>query len=300
MRILHLSDTHINGTGRPLPDGVDARGCLTRMLGDCAGVGSLDLVILSGDVTNDGSVSGYEFAAAAVGDFARAHGAAQVYCMGNHDARSGFGQVLGSGHYGVDGAQSGTPMPSADGERAAVSEVAGYRVVTLDTLVPGQVHGWLSDAQLAWLAAVSAEPAGRGTVLVMHHPPIVVPGNPVHRAVMLRNASMLADVITGSDVEVVLCGHFHQQLTGRLGDASVVVTPGVVHRIDSLALPHSERAVRGASATIIELGHPESPLSYVLSGHDPDVGEVAYEVSVVEIMNELSALELPDTRSRRD
>lgn len=290
MRILHLSDTHINGAGQPLPDGVDARGCLTRMLDDCAGVGPLDLVVLSGDVTNDSSISGYEFAATAVGDFARAHGAAPVYCVGNHDARPNFARVLGSGHHDADGAQSGTLMPSADGERAAVSQVAGYRVITLDTLVPGQVHGWLSDAQLAWLAAVLAEPAGRGTVLVMHHPPVVVPGNPVHRAVMLRNAPMLAGAVSGSDVQVVLCGHFHQQLAGRLGAASVVVTPGVVHRIDSLALPRFERAVRGASATIIELGHPGSPISYVLNARDPEIGQVAYEASVAEIMNELPGL----------
>lgn len=289
MRILHISDTHINGTDQPFPDGVDARSCLTGMLDDCAEVGPLDLVVHSGDVTNDGSVSGYEFAAAAVGGFARAHGAAYVYCMGNHDARSSFGQVLGGGHHGADGVQSGRPMPSADDERAAVSEVAGYRVVTLDTSVPGQVHGWLSDAQLAWLEGVLAEPASRGTVLVMHHPPVVVPGNPVHGAVMLRNAAMLAGAIRGSDVEVILCGHFHQQLTGRLADVSVVVTPGVVHRIDSLALPRFERAVRGASATIIELGLPESPISYVLSGHDPDAGQVAYELAVTDIMNELAS-----------
>jgi 3',5'-cyclic-AMP phosphodiesterase len=267
------------------------------MLDDCAGAGPLDLVVHSGDVTNDGSVSGYEFAAAAVAGFARAHGAAHVYCMGNHDARSSFAQILGCGHHGVDGAQSGRPMPSADGERAAVSEVAGYRVVTLDTSVPGQVHGWLSNAQLAWLEGVLAEPASRGTVLVMHHPPVIVPGNPVHGAVMLRNAPALAGAITGSDVEVILCGHFHQQLTGRLADASVVVTPGVVHRIDSLALPRFERAVRGASATIIELGHPESPISYVLSGHDPYAGRVAYELSVTDIMNELACLQSPHAPS---
>jgi 3',5'-cyclic-AMP phosphodiesterase len=296
VRILHLSDTHINGADQPRPNGVDAHGSLTRMLGDCAGLGPLDLVVVSGDVTNDGSVSGYEFAGRAVGEFARAHGAAQVYCVGNHDLRASFAQVLGSGHYGADGAPAGTPMPDAAGERAAVSQVAGYRVISLDTLVPGKIHGWLSDAQLAWLTAMLTEPAERGTVLVMHHPPIVVPGNPVHGAVMLRNAGQLADVIAGTDVEVVLCGHFHQQLTGRLGTASVVVTPGVVHRFDSLSLPHAERAVRGASATIVGLGLPGSPVSYVVSARDPAAGQVAYEASIAEVMAELAAEEPPGPR----
>ena len=285
MRILHLSDTHINGGNRPAPDGVDARGSLLRMLNDCADIGPLDLVVHTGDVTDDGTVDGYEFAVAVVGEFARAHGAAQVYCVGNHDLRSNFEQVLGSGH--ID-AQSAVPMPSADGERASASQVAGYRVISLDSSVPGRVHGWLSDAQLAWLRATLEVPSERGTVLAMHHPPVTVPGNPVHGEVMLRNAAALADTIAGSDVEVVLCGHFHQQLLGKLGLATVIVTPGVVHRIDSLSLPHTERAVRGASATVVELGRPESPISYLLNARDPDAGQIAYEAGIAEIMDELA------------
>ena len=35
-----------------------------------------------------------------------------------------------------------TIVESGEGERAAVSEVAGYRVITLDTSVPGKGYGW--------------------------------------------------------------------------------------------------------------------------------------------------------------
>ena len=290
VRILHLSDTHINGIDQPAPDGVDARRSLRRLLSDCADVGPLDLVVHTGDVTDAAATDAYEFAATTVGKFARAHGAAAVFCMGNHDSRSAFAQVLAHGHFDVRGTQTGTPMPPADGERAAVSQVGGYRVISLDTSVPGRVHGWLGEATLRWLHTTLASPAERATVLVMHHPPVVVPGNPVHPAIMLRNASTLAEVIAGSDVELILCGHYHQQLTGRLGAASVVVTPGVVHRIDSLALPHHERAVRGASATLVELGHPESPVSYTVQARDPDAGQVAYEVTFEQILDELAGL----------
>jgi 3',5'-cyclic AMP phosphodiesterase CpdA len=65
-------------------------------------------------------------------------------------------------------------MDSPDLERAAVSLVDGYRFVTLDSLVPGQGYGWISRAQLDWLRGALAAPAPRGTVLVVHHPPIAL------------------------------------------------------------------------------------------------------------------------------
>ena len=64
-------------------------------------------------------------------------------------------------------------------------DVAGLRIVALDTSVPGYHHGELSDEQLAWLADVLATPAPHGTLLALHHPPIPVPmlrGGRDHRA----------------------------------------------------------------------------------------------------------------------
>jgi Icc protein len=62
-----------------------------------------------------------------------------------------FAAVLGSGHLGPDGTGVERLVSETGDERAAVSEVAGLRVITLDSLVPGSVQGLVSDAQLAWL-----------------------------------------------------------------------------------------------------------------------------------------------------
>lgn len=151
----------------------------------------------------------------------------------------------------------------------------GYRVITLDSLVPGEIHGWISDAQLGWLQEVLADPSGAGTVLVLHHPPIALDRG-AQPSVALRNASVLSNVIEGSDVVTVLCGHFHVQLAGRLGSVPVWVGPGVYSRIDLTAPSRLDRAVRGAAATVVDLGAPASPLFYVLHARDPHVGEALY------------------------
>ena len=62
-----------------------------------------------------------------------------------------------------------------------VHDVAGLRIVSLDTSVPGYHHGELTDDQLAWLADVLATPAPHGTLLALHHPPIPIPMMPGRR-----------------------------------------------------------------------------------------------------------------------
>ncbi|MFD2077969.1 3',5'-cyclic AMP phosphodiesterase CpdA [Actinopolymorpha cephalotaxi] len=274
-RILHLSDTHLNS-----PD-VDASAALARILYDARFVPKVDLVVVSGDIADDGSTEGCAGVREQVGRFCAERGIPHVYCTGNHDTREAFAAALGSGHLAADSTDMGTTMAGASGERAAVSIVAGLRVVTLDSLVPGHVHGHLDPGQLVWLREVLAEPAAAGTVLVLHHPPIAVPTSPIMDTVNLRNAGDLADAVQGTDVHAILCGHFHLQLSGLLRGIPVWVTPGVVTRIDFTAPPRWERAVVGAGATVVDLGGPASPLFHVLHARDPRAGEQVYLVDAV-------------------
>ncbi|MEU8079225.1 metallophosphoesterase [Catellatospora citrea] len=274
-RILHLSDTHFNS-----PD-VDAAAALARILHDARFVTDLDLVVVSGDIADDGSAAGCAGVREQVGRFCAERGIPHVYCTGNHDTREAFAAVLGSGHLAADGTDTGTTMPDASDVRAAVSHVAGLRVITLDSLVPGQVHGHLDRAQLAWLRDVLAQPAAAGSVLVLHHPPIAVPTSPIMDVVNLRNGVELADAVAGSDVRAILCGHFHLQLSGLLRGIPVWVTPGVVTRIDFTAPPRWERAVLGAGATVVDLGGPASPLFHLLQARDPRAGEQVYLVDAL-------------------
>ncbi|MFI1991552.1 hypothetical protein [Actinoplanes sp. NPDC020271] len=78
----------------------------------------------------------------------------------------------------------------------------------------------------------------------------------------------------------ILCGHFHSQLSGTPAGVPVWATPGVVTRIDLTAPPEVVRAVRGASATVADLGGPHSPVPHTLHARDPETGRTAYETGV--------------------
>lgn len=276
-RILHLSDTHMTA-GRRDEDGVDAMAALDQILHDTRHVTDLDLVLVSGDIADDGSVEGSLLVRDRIAQFAAARGVPHVYTTGNHDTRAAFHEVFGTGHLDANGDDIGVPFAEVADGRAAVSVINGLRVVTLDSLVPGSVHGVVSATQLRGLREVLAQPAPAGTVLALHHPPIASAVVPWTDVIGLRNADQLAEAIAGSDVIVILCGHFHSQLTGRLGAATVWVTPGVVTRMDLTAPGHVMRAVHGASATVVQLGGVGSPMFHVLHARDSRANEQVYVV----------------------
>ncbi|MGK5685182.1 metallophosphoesterase family protein [Actinoplanes sp. URMC 104] len=260
MRILHLSDTHLARDPGPNADGIDARDSLRRILAGCSQLAGLDAVLVTGDVADDGSPEAYADVSALVGAFAAERGIPALYTTGNHDERKAFAAAFGD-------------------DLLTVTEVRGHRIVTLDTLVPGKVSGWLGDDQLDWLRGVLAAPAPNGTVLAFHHPPIALPGVWLQEKFGLLNPGALADAIRGSDVRLILTGHYHLQLFGMLESVPVWVTPGVINRVDLTAPPGAERVVRGASATLVDLATPHSPLLHVLHALDPHAGEVAHELS---------------------
>src|SRR5690606_15133449 len=101
LRILHLSDTHFSGDGGRHYGVVDTVEHLRRALGH---VGHLlfDLVVVSGDVSEDGTEESYRSVKEHLTPWAQARGARVVFAMGNHDRRDAFRAVLGGGQPGAD------------------------------------------------------------------------------------------------------------------------------------------------------------------------------------------------------
>lgn len=270
MRILHLSDTHLMAPGEfHNPDfngGTDPAQMLTDALHRLRHLDRLDLVVVSGDVSDDGTVDSYQLGARLIGGWARERGAEVVWAVGNHDERGAFRRVLGNG---VAGAvpDEGLPAGGHPGEAPVygVTTVAGRRVVTVDSQVSGRIEGRVDAGQLAWLRGVLAQPAG-GTVLVCHHPPIA-PHTPLHHGIELQNPAELLDVLAGSDVELILSGHYHhpviESVTVAGGDGGtgtgprsvpVLVSHGIINTSDLLCEPGWEQSMRTSGALLVEWG----------------------------------------------
>ena len=139
--------------------------------------------------------------------------------MGNHDERAAYSREL-------FGEESEAPQDR-------VYDVAGLRIVSLDTSVPGWHHGEITDEQLAWLADVLATPAEHGTILALHHPPIpspMVPGRGDHRAARHRPAGR--GRCAGTDVRAILGGHYHFTSHSTFAGIPVSVAAATCYPVD--------------------------------------------------------------------
>jgi Icc protein len=257
------------------------------VLAEAARVEGARLLVGSGDLSDDGSTASY----ALLHDRLEAWAARRdeqvdvVLVPGNHDLRAGFTEVLGDGHLGHDPARHDLhehdlheldprehdPAHPVDG----VSLVDGWRVVTLDTSVPRAGYGLLRPEQLDRLREVLAEPAPRGTVVVLHHPPLPAPTT-LHQSLALQAPEALAAVVEGTDVRVVLAGHYHRHVAGSLAGVPVLVAPAVANETDVCAPHGTERAVRGSGFLIVDLLPDGSVRSTPVRAHDEHDGDEVF------------------------
>lgn len=276
LRVVHLSDSHLSGDGSLHQGSVDTLAALDRVLAEAARVDGVRLLVGSGDLSDDGSAASY----ALLRDRLEAWAASRdgqvdvVLVPGNHDLRAGFTEVLGDGHL-AQGVQPHGAQPDAAHPVDGVSLVDGRRVVTLDTSVPRAGYGLLRPEQLDRLRALLAEPAPHGTVVVLHHPPLPAPTT-LHQSLALQAPEALAAALEGSDVRVVLAGHYHRHVVGSLAGVPVLVAPAVANETDVCAPHGTERAVRGSGFLIVDLLPDGSVRSTPVRVHDEHDGNEVF------------------------
>ncbi|WP_157001327.1 metallophosphoesterase [Agromyces laixinhei] len=224
--IAHISDSHLLHEGAPLGGVADTVAALAQVAAQLERLGtSIDAIVVTGDVADLGEPDAYRRARESLDPLAERTGARLVWAMGNHDERAAFRSEL-----------LGEPPGDAPVHRAV--EVDGLRIITLDSTVPGFHHGELDDASLDWLAAALDEPAAHGTVVAMHHAPIATP-LALMDVLELRGQDRFAEVLSGSDVRLILGGHLHYATNGSFAGIPVSVAGATAYTMDLSAPPRT-------------------------------------------------------------
>jgi 3',5'-cyclic-AMP phosphodiesterase len=219
--LIQISDVHLTPEG-PLSRGTLPRANLLAGLEMLAAAAlEPDMFVLTGDLANAGDPACYEDLAEIMDTASRVTGTTVVYLPGNHDLRPEFRRYL-------------LDQPAAPGPINQVHWCGDLRVISLDSVVPNQEFGALDDETLEFLRHTLSTPAPGGSVLALHHPPIPSPIRPMAR-IMLNNPGDLAEVVGGSDVRVILCGHNHHEALGTLASIPVWVSPSSAYRLDVLS-----------------------------------------------------------------
>ncbi|MFD2141345.1 phosphodiesterase [Ancylobacter oerskovii] len=195
IKIIQVSDLHLVMPGGAL-QGSDP---LLR-LEDCIADlnrhhGDADLVVFSGDLTDDGEPGAY----AALATRLAALEAPYRLMMGNHDQRAAFAATF-------------PDAAGADGFVQAAVDLGGWTAVLLDTHEPGHVEGRLCETRLGWLDGALV---GAGNALIfLHHPPAAI-GIPSLDGSRLAEPEGLAAVLRRhGNVRHLFAGHVHRRASG--------------------------------------------------------------------------------------
>lgn len=262
LRILHISDTHLFSDGTLHYGVVDTAAALNRVLERAGALGALDVVVASGDLSDDGSVASYEALRDAVEPWAADRGAQVVYAMGNHDNAAGFEEVLGT--------------------RQGTMDLSGFRLLRLDTSVPHAGYGDLGDEQLGWLRSELATPAEHGTIVVAHHPPVPAE-TALLSALELEHPERLLEACAGGEVRAILSGHYHHALATSAWGMPVIVAPGIANTTDALAPAGRERATFGAGFAVVEVPEVGAIRTVFVCAPGPDDGTEIFDLDETEV-----------------
>lgn len=206
VRLVQITDTHLYADPYGEFDGVGTLASLQAVL-DLARQrhATADAYLATGDLAHEGEAGAYALLRECLGGIG-----APVYCIpGNHDDPRTMAASLAGGNVHM---------------REAV-DLGGWRVVLLNTHLPGSPAGCVGRARLAALEAALTQRPVAHVLIAMHHPPLPI-GSPLMDGMMLEDAAEFFDLIDRFRcVRAVICGHVHQQFETTRNDVHVLAAP---------------------------------------------------------------------------
>ncbi len=197
--VLQISDTHLCAVPGPRPQG-DPDAALQATV-DALRDTPADLVVLTGDLADDGS----QDALRRVHDIVDGLDVPIVAIAGNHDVPGNVRVVFGE---------------------ARITEVGAWRVVPVDTVIPGCDDGAVDVAGVESCLDVLDH---RPTMIVMHHPPR---SPSTHPWFQLRGADELMDSLARRPhVRLIASGHLHQDIDITEGAVRIRGAPSTLYAI---------------------------------------------------------------------
>ncbi len=163
-----------------------------------------DVILLTGDLSQDESEFTYQHLAQKLSDFE-----CPIYWVpGNHDNLQAMTRHLNQKPFCGDSS----------------FQVGGWQVLLMDSTVDGMVHGELSPNALDQLDHDLKAIASSPTLIALHHPPFIIPSTWLNSG--LVNHEALWQVLDRhSQVKVVLCGHIHQDFCFKRNGVSYLSAP---------------------------------------------------------------------------
>ena len=209
--VAQLTDIHLFADKAQCLKGMQTRRSFEQVL---ALLGAIvpqpDILLLTGDLSQDETPESYRYLAQLIAPLNKP----TYWLPGNHDR--------------LEAMQSAFSVPPFQTEKSC--QAGEWSVILLNSLVVGQVWGFLPDEELERLEA-QLQQSQRPTLIALHHPP--VSPNPSWEGAMLQEPERLYQVIDRHpQVRLVLSGHIHQDFQYQRGAVAYLSTPSTCTQYD--------------------------------------------------------------------
>lgn len=195
LRVVQISDSHLFREPTTELLGLNTEESLERVLELVAHEQpNIDLILVTGDVSQDGSPESYLRFLAHIEQFNKP----VFWLPGNHDEFNQMQALVADG---------GNVSP-------CTVDRGPWRIVMLDSTLPGEAAGAFSTEQLAFLESALAEASARldlrHVMVCLHHHPVPL-GSRWLDGVGLKNPERFLEIIDNFPiVRSIICGHVHQ------------------------------------------------------------------------------------------
>lgn len=210
MLVAQITDLHI---GFKSPDGRDPN--LPRFQKVLQHLNSLirqpDLVILSGDLTEDGSLGDFQALKSEIKDCPWP----VFMALGNHDLRNTYRQVF-----------KGAEL--SDGFLQYAFDHGEYRFIVLDTLLDGKHRAGFCKKRASWLDQALSDVPNKPTIIVLHHPPVLTQITWMSMPENAEWAQRLKHVVERHDHVIhLMAGHVHRPISAQFSGRPLSIAPAI-------------------------------------------------------------------------
>ncbi len=221
MLIAQISDPHVTTEGTAVRALVDTPARLAEAFASCAALPRVpDVILLTGDLVNDGTDEEYALLGEIVGEAP----CPVLPIPGNHDDPVKLHATF------TASASCPVVLPDlATGPFHYVVDGHPVRLVAFDTTVADHHHGEVTAASAAWLDGALAAAPDRPTVVFQHHVPYAT-GAWWFDYAGIVGADLLRDVLARHHQVVrVVAGHVHRATSTQWGPLTLSSAPSTAY-----------------------------------------------------------------------
>jgi len=216
IRLIQFTDPHLYGDEGEELRGVATLPALSAALAQArAHAWPPDALLLTGDLVQD-DPGGYRHLRRLFGSL----GLPVLAIPGNHDEPQAMRAELGGKPFVLDG----------------FVDLGRWRIVLLDSCIPGSAGGALSAQTLAGLDEALASAGTRHCMVCLHHHPVPMSSRWLDRVGLANAAEFLHTIDSHRNVRAIVWGHVHQSYDALRKEVRLLATPSTCAQF----LPRSE------------------------------------------------------------